>query len=141
MDLHPDPRCPVLPPRCPWYVAALMAFHFATGTALAFFGVIFLFSLFYDLLSPIALDARDVAAQALVGTLLGAAGVPYLYSGQCIRHKRRRRYSVLCGAMLCFGGPLAVIGLLTVYGLTRPLAYYDFVGQSPAFPVLPARVQ
>lgn len=116
-----------------------MVLHFAVGAALAFIGVIFFFALFYDLLSPSALDARDFGTQALIGTLLGIAGVPYLYSGQCIRHKKLRRYSVLCGAMLCFGGPLAVIGLLTIYGLTRPSAqaYYDFVGESPAFPVVP----
>ena len=131
----------MIPRACPWYVAALAVVHAMVGVVLALFGFGAAFSLLWELVfrtSPVegGLVALGVTAAAIF-TLLGAG---YLWSAQCIRRKSRRRYSVLCGAFLCFGGPLAVLGLLTIYGLTRPAAveYYESDAGPPGFPVTPA---
>ena len=130
----------ITPPRCPWYVAAVMGLHYAIGVTCAFFGAVFLIAPMYDVLArseqyPLLMFVFTT----VVAAVLGLIGYALLYSGQCIQRRTRRRYSVLLGAVLCFGGFLAPVGLLTIYALTRPraVAYYDEVVEERGFPVMP----
>ena len=142
VDSNRTARSPVISPRCPWYVAAVMVVHLAIGAALLSSCAILVLGTILSLLFEDWDEGPVLAVLCIVGgVLLGLAGVMMLYSGNCIRLRKRRRYSVLCAALLCFGGPMARVGLLGIYALTRPraLEYYEAVVEAPAFAVLPAR--
>ena len=128
------------PGECPWYVAAVMALHYALGSLMVLAAAGMILAFIADLLWPTGeLDVK-LAALAAAGTLaLAAVGLVMLYSGQCVRRREKRRLTIFCGSLLFFGGQLALIGLLTLVGLTRERAieYYEATLETPAFPVVP----
>ena len=149
--LGEDPCDHVAAPRfrparpCPWYVAGLMAAHFAVGSIAVFSALIFAVAFVHLAMDPGEPVEVGLVAVAVLGVLLTALiGYLFLLSGQSIRQRKRRRYSMLCGAFLCIGGPLAAVGLLSLWGLSRDaaIAYYESAGvEGPGFPVVsPGRV-
>ena len=132
------------PRRRPWYVAGLMVAHFAIGSVVAFIGAVNVVLLIVDLLSrDRQFDPSFVAFALPACALFAFVGVLLFHSGQCIRKRKSRRYSVFCGSLLFFGGPFAVLALLSLWGLTRAaaVAYYESDVESPGFPVVsPGRV-
>ena len=128
------------PADCPWYVAAIMALHYALGLVLVLAGIIMLVAVVLDAAFHAAELELLLVGLALVAALvMGIVGLLMLYSGHCVRRRELRRYSILCGSLWFFGGPLAVVGLLTLVGLSRRRAidYYESAVEAPAFPVVP----
>lgn len=153
---YPVPSCPpMLPPpfwhtgaKPPWYLTAVEWAHYALAAPFLAYGILevgaILPDLVRDLLSPpLTTPPRWMVLQVVFGAPLIVFGVVTLRSGRWIARRTRRGMSLAWAGVQCLTGIGLLVGLPTLFVLTRKRvvgAYQAALGLVPSFPVFPVYV-